>query len=305
MRGRRRWRRCGCRRRSRRCDLCRRRGLLGGNPRPGSAWVRGGRGPTLPPGSTVGRAGPRPPHSRGGGSADPKRCDERAAEQPGPRDGESPADGPGSGTLWWVGGLGEELAELGDDVALGHGADEAFLFYAADEEGEGGDAHDAVAHGDLGVLVDVELGDGDLALVLLGDLLEHRGDHLARSAPLGPEVDQHGGARLEHLAVERGVGHGCGFGHSSGASSDSDPRPSATTPGHDLFLARRWCCAITPSCRWWPRSRGRGPPASARRRWRPRSPCPPRSPPAGRRGRPRRRRRTPRPRWWRSMVVGG
>ena len=40
-----------------------------------------------------------------------------------------------------------------------------------------------------GLLVDVELGDRDLVAVLGGDLVEDRGDHLARPAPLGPEVD--------------------------------------------------------------------------------------------------------------------
>ena len=42
----------------------------------------------------------------------------------------------------------------------------------------------------LGVVVDVELGDAELAGVLGGDLVEDRGDHLAGPAPLGPEVDE-------------------------------------------------------------------------------------------------------------------
>ena len=37
--------------------------------------------------------------------------------------------------------------------------------------------------------------DPDLALLLLGDLLEDRSDHLARAAPFGPEVHQDGDIR--------------------------------------------------------------------------------------------------------------
>ena len=54
------------------------------------------------------------------------------------------------------------------------------------------DAHHVEAAGDVGVVVDVELGDRELARLLVGDLLEDRGDHLARPAPLGPEVDEDG-----------------------------------------------------------------------------------------------------------------
>ena len=41
--------------------------------------------------------------------------------------------------------------------------------------------------------------------VLGGDLLEDRGDHLARPAPLGPEVDEDGLSRSLDLLVERAV----------------------------------------------------------------------------------------------------
>src|SRR5690606_7253143 len=71
---------------------------------------------------------------------------------------------------------------------------------------EGGDAHHVEAAGHVGVLVDVELDDLELAGLLLGDLLEDRGDRLARSAPLSPEVDQDGLGRAADLLVEGGVG---------------------------------------------------------------------------------------------------
>ena len=45
--------------------------------------------------------------------------------------------------------------------------------------------------GDVRVVVDVELRDLDRLAVRARDLFEHRRDHLARPAPLGPEVDEH------------------------------------------------------------------------------------------------------------------
>jgi len=52
------------------------------------------------------------------------------------------------------------------------------------------------------MLVDVQLGDGDLPLLLGGDLLEDGSDHLARPAPLGPEVDDDRLAGRLHRFVE-------------------------------------------------------------------------------------------------------
>ena len=43
-------------------------------------------------------------------------------------------------------------------------------------------------------------------VALGGDLLEDRGDHPARPAPGGPEVDEHGLVGLEDLGLEAGVG---------------------------------------------------------------------------------------------------
>ena len=57
----------------------------------------------------------------------------------------------------------------------------------------------------LRVLVDVDLGDLEPVLVFLGDLVEHRCDHLARPTPLGPEVEQHGSGGFQNVLVERGV----------------------------------------------------------------------------------------------------
>src|SRR5213593_890044 len=41
--------------------------------------------------------------------------------------------------------------------------------------------------------------------ILLGDLVEHGGDRLARAAPFGPVVDQHRDLGFKHLGLESGV----------------------------------------------------------------------------------------------------
>jgi hypothetical protein len=67
------------------------------------------------------------------------------------------------------------------------------------------DRHDLEGAGGRRVGVDVELGHGQLVLVLTGDLVEHRGDHLARAAPVRPEVDHDGLAALQDVGAERVV----------------------------------------------------------------------------------------------------
>src|SRR5690606_851839 len=54
----------------------------------------------------------------------------------------------------------------------------------------------------LWILVDVELHDAQPVLVFLGDCVEDRRDHLARTAPLGPEVEQHRTIRVQYIAFE-------------------------------------------------------------------------------------------------------
>jgi hypothetical protein len=51
-------------------------------------------------------------------------------------------------------------------------------------------------------MVDVDLGDLELALVARGEIVEDRRDHLARAAPFGPEIHEHGLAGVEDLILE-------------------------------------------------------------------------------------------------------
>src|SRR5436305_6048371 len=74
-------------------------------------------------------------------------------------------------------------------MALRHRADDGPLLHAVLEEDEERNAHGAVLHGRALVLVDVELADADVA-ALRGELIEHRRDHAARTAPRRPEVDE-------------------------------------------------------------------------------------------------------------------
>src|SRR5690606_42046661 len=63
------------------------------------------------------------------------------------------------------------------------------------------------------VLHDVHLGDRHLAGKLVADFLERRRDHLARSAPIRPEIDQHRRVRIEDIRLKAGIGDVLG-GHS-------------------------------------------------------------------------------------------
>jgi hypothetical protein len=83
------------------------------------------------------------------------------------------------------------------------------------EDHEGGDAANAEFAGDVAVVVDVELGDLQLAFVGGGHFIQGGGDHFARAAPFGPEIDQHGHVGLQYVSLEAGVGDGFdeGVGH--------------------------------------------------------------------------------------------
>src|SRR5919198_404354 len=52
------------------------------------------------------------------------------------------------------------------------------------------------------MVVDVQLGYDESAGLLLCDLLNDRGDHMAGDAPVGPEIDENRRFGLEHLVLE-------------------------------------------------------------------------------------------------------
>src|SRR5688572_20538576 len=73
---------------------------------------------------------------------------------------------------------------------LGHGTHDRVHMPAIAEEEDARDRADVEPHGGLLVRVDVELGDAKPAAVLGRELLEHRGDRLAGTAPGRPEVHE-------------------------------------------------------------------------------------------------------------------
>src|SRR5579859_7723630 len=82
----------------------------------------------------------------------------------------------------------DEFGQVAQQCGLGLGPDDLLDDLAPGKHVQRRDLQDPVTLSDLGVLVDVQLHDTDLVAVLGGDLLEHRGDHPARTAPFGPVV---------------------------------------------------------------------------------------------------------------------
>src|SRR5688572_3352479 len=92
------------------------------------------------------------------------------------------------------------------ELCFREGADLGRLDVAVLEEHQRGDAPYPVLGRRALVLVDVELRDLEAPLVLGGDLVEGRRDHLAGAAPLGPVVHEDRGLGLEHFVLESVVG---------------------------------------------------------------------------------------------------
>jgi hypothetical protein len=80
--------------------------------------------------------------------------------------------------------------KLLEHAALWHGADDLVLQFAICEQQHGGNAHHVEAPGDIAVVVNVQLRNGDLCGVLTCNLFEDGRNLLARSAPLSPEVNK-------------------------------------------------------------------------------------------------------------------
>src|SRR3989344_5601737 len=104
--------------------------------------------------------------------------------------------------VWLVITLSEVAVDERRQLRLGDGADLGGLDAAVLEQHQGRDAADAIFRRSLGVLVDVELGDLELAVVFPGNFFEHRRNHLAWAAPLRPVVDQHRAIGLEYFLLK-------------------------------------------------------------------------------------------------------
>jgi hypothetical protein len=87
---------------------------------------------------------------------------------------------------------GDDSVEAGLEILLGLQAHGLLDHLTALEEQQGGDGADSELTGQVLIVVDVDLGDLGLAGVFGGQLVENRTEHLARAAPLGPKIHQHG-----------------------------------------------------------------------------------------------------------------
>ena len=93
----------------------------------------------------------------------------------------------------------------------------------------------AISARDAGILIDIEFGDRDLALQLFGDFFERRADHLAGTAPFGPEIDDDGTGGADHIGLEIGIGdfdcrHGASL-ENGRAGSPGAFHPESKKPG--------------------------------------------------------------------------
>ena len=105
-----------------------------------------------------------------------------------------------------TGQSGQCAIETAGDFRLGLHAYDAINLAAGPEDQQRGDTANLKAGGGSWILVDVELGYAHLSRHFSCELLQYRGDHLARATPWRPHIEQHGQRRAFHL---RGKGSVC------------------------------------------------------------------------------------------------
>src|SRR5689334_17528072 len=135
-----------------------------------------------------------------------------------------------AGPPCWDSG-GECRLELGLEAPLWHRPDDALGLGAVTEQDQGGDREHVESARGLLVLVDVDADDVEV-VALCRHLLQDRMDDAARTTPGGPEIDQHGLLRFEHLGLEGSVGR---FGQLPGHFAPPDALPFT-----DLSSIRQW-----------------------------------------------------------------
>ena len=100
------------------------------------------------------------------------------------------------------GGLRGGAVEAGLQVALALGADHLFSDLAVLDDEQGGDGGYLELRGEALVFIDIDLADLDFALILAGQFVQNGCNHLARSAPFGPEIDQDGRRGFQDLGFK-------------------------------------------------------------------------------------------------------
>src|SRR4051794_26041650 len=80
--------------------------------------------------------------------------------------------------------------ELCFEVSFAAEADDLVSDFAVLENQEGGNGADAVLSGEPLELIDVQLGDLDLAIVFGSEVIQNRRNHFTRAAPFRPKIDE-------------------------------------------------------------------------------------------------------------------
>src|SRR5262249_3552665 len=106
-------------------------------------------------------------------------------------------------------------------------ADDRLDDLAALEDEDGRDPADLELERDVGVFVDVQLADRDLARVLAGERVNRRPEPFAGAAPLRPEIHQHRRTGLQHAVVKIGIRKRLHVVASHRVSSSWSPGPRA------------------------------------------------------------------------------
>src|SRR5688572_9334620 len=92
----------------------------------------------------------------------------------------------------WARQSGAHLVELRLEVFLALQAHDLIHDLSVLEEEQSGNRVDTELNGEVLVVVDVDLGDLHLAVIFGGQFIQQRPKLLARSAPLGPKIHEHG-----------------------------------------------------------------------------------------------------------------
>src|SRR5215218_9498890 len=95
--------------------------------------------------------------------------------------------------------------DASEELRLREEANDSLYRLAVFEEDQGRNAGHSEALSRARIRVDVELRNLESLALFLGNLLEHRGDHFAGTAPLCPEIYQDGRTRLRHFLLKRRI----------------------------------------------------------------------------------------------------
>ena len=100
---------------------------------------------------------------------------------------------------------GQLLIDECGQLGLAHGAHFGGCQLTAFEYHERWNATNTEFGGDVTVVIHVHFGDLQFAFVSSGHFVKDGGDHFARATPLGPKVNDHRLAGMEHVGFKCGV----------------------------------------------------------------------------------------------------